>query len=220
MQTHTSMQTNVAAVSLPPTHKTLRIIDVPGHPRIRDQFREYITDAKAIAFVVDASTISRNGSVVAEYVSLRDPYPAYSPINCRHLHQVLHVLTSLPPSQATPAFVIIAHKCDALKASANTSAEQLAINRVRTILERELDKRRTSHAGGVNIESLGGEGEEGSELGGLDCNGGGEFRFAEWEGGEVSFIGTSIRFGKAEVLDEKSTEDGLTPLREWLVDLP
>ena len=42
------------------------------------------------------------------------------------------------------------------------TAEQLAINRVRTILERELDKRRTSHAGGVGVESLGGEGEEGS----------------------------------------------------------
>ena len=61
------MQTNMTQISLPPTNKSLRLIDVPGHPRIRDQFREYMSDAKAVAFVVDASTISRNGAAVAEY---------------------------------------------------------------------------------------------------------------------------------------------------------
>jgi signal recognition particle receptor subunit beta len=49
-------------------------VDVPGHPRIRAQFREYISDAKAIVFVVDASTISRNGLIVAEYVRPRVIY--------------------------------------------------------------------------------------------------------------------------------------------------
>lgn len=62
------MQTNMASISLPPSTKALRIVDVPGHPRIRDQFREYMPDAKAVAFVVDASTVSRNGAAVAEYV--------------------------------------------------------------------------------------------------------------------------------------------------------
>ncbi|KAI0818641.1 signal recognition particle receptor beta subunit-domain-containing protein [Irpex lacteus] len=196
LRTHSSMQTNMASISLPPSSKALRIVDVPGHPRIRDQFREYMPDAKAVAFVVDASTVSRNGAAVAE-----------------HLHHVLHVLTSLPPSQSPPAFAILAHKCDALKASASATAEQLAINRVRTILERELDKRRTSHAGGVGVESLGGEGEEGTELGGLECAGNGEFRFAEWEGGEVAFFGTSVAVGKAK------EKDGLAPFREWLWEL-
>lgn len=126
---------------------------------------------------------------------------------------------SLPPSQTPPAFTIVAHKSDLLKASSSASSEQLAINRVRTILERELDKRKASHAGGVGVESLGGEGEEVSELGGLECSGSGEFRFAEWEGGEVSFIGTSVTVGKAAAVgDEKA--DGLTPLREWLAHLP
>ena len=137
----------------------------------------------------------------------------------RHLHQVLSVLMTLPPTQTPPAFVIVAHKCDLLKASAAASAEKLAINRVRTILERELDKRRTSHAGGVGVESLGAEGEENAELGGLECSGSGEFRFAEWEGGEVSFIGTSVTVGKAAVID-KEKKDGLSPLRHWLVELP
>ena len=45
-------------------------MDVPGHPRIREQFREHLTDAKAVVFVVDASTVSRNGPIVAEYVWL------------------------------------------------------------------------------------------------------------------------------------------------------
>lgn len=215
------MQTNMASVTLPPTNKALRLIDVPGHPRIRDQFREYISDAKALAFIVDASTISRNGAAVAEYVSSL-PISSLS-FSCafmdRHLHHVLHVLTSLPPSQTPPAFSIVAHKCDALKSSANATAEQLAITRVRTILERELDKRRTSHAGGVGVESLGAEGDESSELGGLDCTGSGEFRFSEWEGGEVSFFGTSVSVGKAVPLSDEKGQDGLAPLREWLLEL-
>ncbi|GJE90776.1 P-loop containing nucleoside triphosphate hydrolase protein [Phanerochaete sordida] len=201
LPTHTSMQTNMANVSLPPSNKSLRIIDVPGHPRIRDQFREYMSDAKAVAFVVDASTVSRNGSAVAE-----------------HLHHVLNALTSLPPSQAPPVFTIVAHKSDLLKASANATSEQLSVNRVRTILERELDKRKASHAGGVGVESLGGEGEESTELGGLECSGG-EFKFAEWEGGEVAFVGASVTVGKAAVVDGEK-RDGLSDFREWLVDLP
>lgn len=67
LPSHTSLQTNSAQMTLSST-QTLRVIDVPGHPRIRDQFREHLKDAKAVAFVVDCSTISRNGSAVAEYV--------------------------------------------------------------------------------------------------------------------------------------------------------
>ena len=43
-------------------------MDVPGHPRLRAEFREHLLDAKAIVFVVDSSDISRNGPSVAEYV--------------------------------------------------------------------------------------------------------------------------------------------------------
>ena len=68
LPTHASMQTNAALAVLPNIQKTVRLIDVPGHPRIRDQFQEYLPHSKAIAFVVDSSTISRNGPAVAEYV--------------------------------------------------------------------------------------------------------------------------------------------------------
>lgn len=43
-------------------------MDIPGHPRLRDSFKNYIQDAKAVVFVVDVSTITRNGSEIAEYV--------------------------------------------------------------------------------------------------------------------------------------------------------
>ncbi|RPD66379.1 P-loop containing nucleoside triphosphate hydrolase protein [Lentinus tigrinus ALCF2SS1-7] len=205
LPTHTSMQTNAALMVLPQGHKTLRLIDVPGHPRIRDQFQEYLPHAKAVAFVVDSSTISRNGAAVAE-----------------HLHMILNALTSLPPSRGTPSLTIVAHKCDLMKSTAHASAEQLAINRIRTILERELEKRRASHANGVGVESLGAEDAD-SQVGGLECTGSGEFKFAEWEGGEVGFVGTSVSVGKEAVVsaDEKHPQgDGLSPLREWLEDLP
>ncbi|PIL24222.1 hypothetical protein GSI_13975 [Ganoderma sinense ZZ0214-1] len=200
------MQTNMALVPLSSNHnhKALRVIDVPGHPRIRDQFQEHLPSTKAIAFVVDASIISRNGPAVAE-----------------HLHMILNALTSLPPSRETPSLTIVAHKCDLIKSTATASAEQLAINRVRTILERELEKRRASHAGGVGVESLGAEDSD-SQMGGLECTGSGEFKFSEWEGGEVGFIGTSVAVGKAagRPTDEKRSEgDRLSPLREWLEDL-
>ena len=138
------------------------------------------------------------------------------------MHQILSALTSLPPSHVAPALTIIAHKCDALKASSTATSEQLAINRARSILERELEKRRTSHAGGVGVESLGAEDEGNSELGGLDCTGGGEFKFDQWEGGEITFLGTSVSIGKGPAPSEEKAggHRGLVPLQEWLEELP
>lgn len=200
LHTHTSIQTNSAVVALPSSHKTLRLIDVPGHPRLRDQFLEHLPEAKAVAFIIDASTISRMGPVVAE-----------------HLHQVMHALTSLPPSQTPPDLLIVAHKCDLLKATHQATPEQLAVNRVRAVLERELEKRKALHASGVGVESMGAEDGE-SEMGGLECAGTGEFKFADWEGGEVAFVGTSVAVGKpASGDDEKHVAtDGLLSLTSWL----
>lgn len=66
LPTHASLQSNTSIVTLA-DKKALSVVDIPGHPRIRDQFTEYLADAKAVVFVVDASTISRNGPAVAEY---------------------------------------------------------------------------------------------------------------------------------------------------------
>jgi len=68
LPSHTSLQVNTSLVPLSPV-RFLPVVDVPGHPRIRDQFQEHLTTTRAVAFVVDASTISRNGSIVAECVN-------------------------------------------------------------------------------------------------------------------------------------------------------
>jgi len=203
LPTQTSMQPNSSALVLSPK-KTLQITDIPGHPRLRNQFEEYMSATKAIGFVVDANMVSRNAAAVAE-----------------HLHLVMHALTSLPPSQAQPALVIIAHKCDLFRATSasNTSVSTLAINRVKSVLERELEKRRASQSGGVNIEGLGEEGEI-SEMGGLNCGEkeGSIFKFDEWEGGEISFLGTSISPQSSQPDEKASPETGLDSLLDWLQD--
>lgn len=137
----------------------------------------------------------------------------------RHLHRLLHALTSLPPSQSQPSLLILAHKSDLLKtgSSSHTNSATLAANRVKTILERELEKRRVSQSGGINIEGLGEEGER-SDMGGLECGEkeGSTFKFDDWEGGDVVFLGTSTA-PNASQSDEKATgENGLGPLREWI----
>lgn len=90
---------------------------------------------------------------------------------------------------------------------------------MKTILERELEKRRASQTGGVGVEGLGAEDEK-TEMGGLECGDGtGVFKFDDWEGGEVSFVSTYVRPGKASSDDEKSgNDDGLSDLRNWLED--
>lgn len=139
----------------------------------------------------------------------------------RHLHHVLHALTSLPPSQTFPRLLILAHKSDLLKTgtSSGTTLSTQAVNRVKTILERELEKRRVSQSGGVGVEGLGAEGEP-SDMGGLECSGpgGGTFRCAEWEGGEIEFLGTFVKVG-AGVDDEKGEGNGLSALRDWMHEI-
>ena len=132
---------------------------------------------------------------------------------------------SIPPSQSTPALIVLAHKSDLLTSttsSSNTPADQLAVNRVRTILERELEKRRQSQAGGMGIESLGGGEGDNTEVSGLECSGvgGGVFRFSDWEGGEVTFLGTSVSRAGEKVQDEKAENmGGLEGLQQWLGNL-
>lgn len=63
------MQTNVSVISLPSSENPTRLIelvDIPGHSRLGHSFNENLNNAKAIAFVVDATTIARNSAAVAE----------------------------------------------------------------------------------------------------------------------------------------------------------
>ena len=60
-----SMQKNISVMTSS-SNKPIRIIDVPGHPRLREQFQDHLSDAKAVGFVVDTSSVSRNAPAVAE----------------------------------------------------------------------------------------------------------------------------------------------------------
>ena len=137
----------------------------------------------------------------------------------RHLHHLLHALTSLPLSQSQPSLIILAHKSDLLKtgSSSHANAATLAANRVKTVLERELEKRRLSQSGGINIEGLGEEGER-SDMGGLECGEkeGSTFKFDDWEGGEVVFLGTSAVPNASQSDEKNAGENGLGPLQEWI----
>ena len=65
------MQPNTAL--LPSSSKAkVRLVDVPGHARLRAQgLADHLPAAKGVLFVVDASTVARTGAAVAECVPPR-----------------------------------------------------------------------------------------------------------------------------------------------------
>lgn len=68
-QTHTSLATNTGTVTVPSVGKTLRVIDVPGHERLRTQLLDANKGlARAIIFVVDSGTVQKEIKEVAEYL--------------------------------------------------------------------------------------------------------------------------------------------------------
>ncbi|KAG9093333.1 hypothetical protein FRC06_011563 [Ceratobasidium sp. 370] len=196
LPSHTSIQTNETLYKTSPG-RTLRLVDVPGHPRLREQFADHLGDAAGVVFVVDTATVSRNGPAVAE-----------------HLHLILRALSAIPASQQAPPLLIHAHKSDLVQ----KQQQSVAIQRVTAVLERELEKRRVAHAGGVGVEGLGEAGED-VDVSGLDCSGG-VFKFSEWEGGNVEFGEGWVKVVKDDgILNEKVSEtgdDGLASLREWI----
>ena len=103
---------------------------------------------------------------------------------------------------------------------------------MRTVLERELEKRRAAATSGVGIEGLGSsssgftsnEGDDESlGMSGLDCTSGsnGAFKFSHWEGGEVEFAATWVEIDSKVKELEKSESDstGLDSLKSFLVSL-
>jgi len=154
----------------------------------------------------------------------------------RHLHLVLRAIASLPPSRSSnpPPVVIHAHKADLLSSSspATPPTQQtldLAKDRVRTVLERELDKRRKTFAKDVRFEGLGADAGVGDDSGGsgLDCaTEDGTFRFDRWEAGNVEFSAGWVEVVREDGITstssekEKETEGGsLRELKEWLDEL-
>ncbi|KAJ8964853.1 hypothetical protein NQ314_004571 [Rhamnusium bicolor] len=67
VQTHTSIKENIG--SYLNTNDTLKIVDIPGHERLRDKFFEqYKGIAKGIVFVVDSLTLQQDIRDAAEFL--------------------------------------------------------------------------------------------------------------------------------------------------------
>jgi len=67
--TFTSIKPNAADYSVSAKNKKLKIVDLPGHERIRGQLLdEFKSMARGIVFVVDSGTLQREIKEVAEYL--------------------------------------------------------------------------------------------------------------------------------------------------------
>lgn len=66
-ETFTSIAENVGNYRNDETNKTVRVVDIPGHERLRHRFfDQYKNFAKGIIFVVDSVTIQKDIRDVAE----------------------------------------------------------------------------------------------------------------------------------------------------------
>lgn len=67
IQTHTSIKENISNYIV--NGEALRVIDIPGHERLRDRFfSQYKDIAKGIVFVVDSNTITQDIRDAAEFL--------------------------------------------------------------------------------------------------------------------------------------------------------
>jgi len=67
--THTSMQFNESTFALADADgKPVRIIDCPGHSRLRPQLFDMIEDCAALVFVIDACTFASKAREVASFL--------------------------------------------------------------------------------------------------------------------------------------------------------
>jgi len=68
-QTQTSTTPSITSFALTDEDgrsKHIRLVDLPGHPRLKDEVTKYINEAAAVIFVVDIVALVRNAVAVAE----------------------------------------------------------------------------------------------------------------------------------------------------------
>lgn len=67
-ETFTSIAENIGEYVNEDNGATLRVLDIPGHERLRGRFfDQYKTTAKGIIFVIDSVTVQKDIRDVAEY---------------------------------------------------------------------------------------------------------------------------------------------------------
>ena len=70
-QTHTSVESSNTTINIyspddETQSKAVKLVDLPGHPRLRDEIKLYKDEISTIVFVVDTTAIVRAGSSTAE----------------------------------------------------------------------------------------------------------------------------------------------------------
>lgn len=67
-ETFTSIAENIGEYAIESSGSMLRIIDIPGHERLRGRFYDqYKTTTKGLIFVIDSITVQKDIRDVAEY---------------------------------------------------------------------------------------------------------------------------------------------------------
>eukprot|EP00842_Homolaphlyctis_polyrhiza_P003248 jgi/Hompol1/3924/HPOL_000721-RA len=181
VETCTSMQENVGQVVLDKDNAkqtSFKLVDLPGHEKLRFKYQQFLPSAKGILFVLDASQIRRVQMLrsAAEYIYtlLADP---------------------LSSSHEIPLTVLC-----------NKSEELLALSpeKIQKMLEQEINElRKTRSAGVVGQADLdGGDAEDDEEAAYLGFEGQ-PFKF-EHIPNPVEFVAISC---KADPLDSDDAED-------------
>jgi signal recognition particle receptor subunit beta len=146
------------------------------------------------------------------------------------MHFILNAFTNLPSKKECPPIAILAHKVDLVTSSAyNTPTGEIAISRVKSVLERELAKRSMLQKQSVGIDKMGEENLD-VAIDGLEFRGTGMFKFSDWAHGEVTFLSSSVRIERddfaasekpqdSEKASVSPTEDGLKQLKDWVLEL-
>jgi len=92
VETYTSMKENTSSIEVK-NKKGLKIIDIPGHERVRQQFFDsYKSSARGLVFVIDSNTFMKDIRDVAEYL--------------------YHILSDSVVSKCRPAVLVLCNKQD------------------------------------------------------------------------------------------------------------
>ncbi|BEJ12858.1 hypothetical protein CspHIS471_0300320 [Cutaneotrichosporon sp. HIS471] len=231
--THTSTVPSTASVALRASgrSKTVRLVDMAGHARLRDEVSAAVADTDAVVFVVDVMGVVRNAASVTE--------------------QLPPLLTAMAGTASRRGFntsplrlLILAHKADALSREDTAlsppdlapQTRQTAEERVRSVLTREMDRLKSARsASGGRIEGMGrvatqrgwwarlfgapepvAENTEDEEA--LVWGGPGAWNWDDVEGVDVEWGVTAV--GGAKPLTEECEEgDGLQDLTDFFWDL-
>ncbi|WVO21830.1 uncharacterized protein IAS62_003144 [Cryptococcus decagattii] len=240
-QTHTSIVPSDTTFDLDSPYedgqkKQIRLVDIPGHPRLRDEAKKYIADTAGVIFVVDIQGIVRNASGVAE--QLPPILAALSNISAR-----------LPPSAPPPKLLLLAHKADLLARPTPSSSHcppeiptstlTASTDRLKSILTREMDRLKSTRGEtGGKIEGIGkvagtsggffsnlfggragdaGGEDEGDEDESLIWGGKGPFKWEDVEGVEVEWGASGLGATKGKT--EAENGNGLDELKAFLWDI-